>query len=286
MVRAFRSWTRRPSGRLTLPGVLLLVLIVAAAAAGAIVIPMTSQSRVAGAPEASATPGDATPSGVPTDGTAPLPPGGPPVTGGPTATPGTGQQAGGRPADVLAGWATQVASKVGDVPVVAMQAYGYTELVLAQTRPNCKLAWTTLAAIGKVESDHGRTAGATLGADGLASPPILGPVLNGTNNTQRIVDTDDGTMDGDISYDRAVGPMQFIPSTWRQHAVDANNDGLQDVSNIFDAALAAGNYLCQGSRNMGNAQDWWNAILSYNDVRAYAQDVFDRANEYGSKSHA
>jgi membrane-bound lytic murein transglycosylase B len=91
-------------------------------------------------------------------------------------------------------------------------------------------------------------------------------------------------MDGDITYDRAVGAMQFIPSTWKQHEIDADNDGLKDVNDIDDAALAAGNYLCQGGRNLDLATDWWNAILSYNDVRPYAQAVFDAASDYGSRS--
>ncbi|MFD0741632.1 lytic murein transglycosylase [Phytohabitans flavus] len=210
----------------------------------------------------------------------------PPVFGGATPSPGatvtTGPPAGSRPADVLAAWASQTGNKL-EVPWVAMQAYGYAELVLNQTRPQCHLKWTTLAAIAKIESNHGRH-NAVLGDDGESSPRILGPVLDGTGDTQRINDTDDGVMDGDITYDRAVGAMQFIPSTWKQHEVDADNDGLKDVNDIDDAALAAGNYLCQGGRNLDLATDWWNAILSYNDVRRYAQAVFDAANDYGNRS--
>ncbi|GFJ91106.1 murein transglycosylase [Phytohabitans rumicis] len=280
--RAVGSWARRPSGRLTLPGVLLLVLVVAGAGAGAIVIPMTAGSRTDAAggtpsPEATGTaqaPDALGPTGIPT--------GGFPTTV-PTATPtATGAASVGRPADVLAGWATQTATKV-DIPWVAMQAYGYAELVLAQTRPGCQLRWTTLAAIGKVESNHGRH-NATLGTDGQSAPRILGPALDGTNNTQRILDSDDGVLDGDLTYDRAVGPMQFIPSTWRLHEIDADNDGLKDPNDIDDATLAAGNYLCQGTRNLSSGTDWWNAIYSYNDVKPYAQAVFDAANDYGAKS--
>lgn len=284
MARGVRAWSGRPSGRLTLPAVLLLVLVIAGIGAGAVAIPMTAGSRKA-APEATGG-GDLTPAPTLSDGQVPLPSTGPPVTGGFTPSPGatvtTAPPAGGRPADVLAAWATQTGGKV-DVPWVAMQAYGYAELVIHETRPGCNLKWTTLAAIGKIESNHGRH-NATLGNDGESTPRILGPVLNGTNNTQRIEDTDDGVLDGDLTYDRAVGAMQFIPSTWQTHKVDADNDGLTDINDIDDAALAAGNYLCQGGRNMDLATDWWNAILSYNDVRVYAQDVFDAANEYGTKS--
>ena len=283
MARGLRAWSARPSGRLALPAVLLLVLVLVVVGAGAIAIPMSAGSRKA-APEATA--GDLTPAPTLSDGQVPLPSTGPPVTGGATPSPGatvtTGPPVAGRPADVLAGWATQTGGKV-DVPWVAMQGYGYAEMVIAQTRPQCHLKWTTLAAIGKIESNHGRF-NATLGNDGESTPRILGPVLNGTNNTQRIDDTDGGVLDGDTTYDRAVGPMQFIPSTWQTHKVDADNDGLTDINDIDDAALAAGNYLCQGGRDMDRATDWWNAILSYNDVRVYAQDVFDAANDYGTRS--
>ncbi|WP_232074738.1 lytic transglycosylase domain-containing protein [Phytohabitans suffuscus] len=281
VARDVRAWSGRPSGRVTLPAVLLLVLVVVGVGAGAIAIPMTAGSR-----EEAAAGGEATPEPTFSDGLAPLPTTGAPAGDGATPAPGatvtTGPPAGGRPADVLAAWANQTGNKL-EVPWVAMQAYGYAELVIARTRPGCNLKWTTLAAIGKIESNHGRH-NATLGTDGTSSPRILGPVLDGTGSTQRIDDTDNGVLDGDITYDRAVGAMQFIPSTWKQHEVDADNDGVKDVNDIDDAALAAGNYLCQGGRDMNLATDWWNAILSYNDVRPYAQAVFDAANDYGSRS--
>jgi hypothetical protein len=284
VARGVRAWSGRPSGRLTLPAVLLLVLVVAGIGAGAIAIPMTAGERKA-APGATSS-GDATPGPTLSDGLVGVPSTGPPVAGGASPSPGatatTAPPAGARPADVLANWAATTGQKL-EVPWVAMQAYGYAEWVLAQTKPGCKLKWTTLAAIGKVESNHGRHL-ANLGDDGESSPRILGPVLNGTGGTQRIDDTDDGVLDGDTTYDRAVGAMQFIPSTWRTHEIDADNDGLKDVNDIDDAALAAGNYLCQGGRNMELATDWWNAILSYNDVQPYAQAVFDAANDYGVRS--
>jgi len=283
VARDVRAWSGRPSGRLTLPAVLLLVLVVVGVGAGAVAIPMTAGERVADPPVPSAS-GDVTPGPTLSDGQVPLPPTGPPVTGTFTPSPGltTGPAVAGRPADVLSAWANLTGSKLG-VPWVAMQAYGYAEFVISSTRPGCHLKWTTLAAIGKIESNHGQH-NATLGNDGSSSPRILGPVLDGTGDTQRIVDSDDGVMDGDLTYDRAVGAMQFLPSTWRQHEIDADNDGLKDVNDIDDAALAAGNYLCQGGRNMDLATDWWNAILSYNDVRRYAQAVFDAANNYGTAS--
>ncbi|GAB3952408.1 hypothetical protein GCM10027614_56010 [Micromonospora vulcania] len=187
------------------------------------------------------------------------------------------------PSDVLAGWAQQVGAKVG-IPPAAMQAYGYAELVLGQTNRSCALSWTTLAAIGQVESGHGSANGARLGLDGKVLPEIIGLRLDGNGGRMRIIDTDRGALDKDTEFDRAIGPMQFIPTTWQEIGADADNDGRKDPHDLDDAALAAGNYLCKNGRNLSIPGDWWNAILSYNDVRRYAQDVYDNANRYGQAS--
>ncbi|MGC4754994.1 lytic murein transglycosylase [Micromonospora trifolii] len=287
--RATRAWARRPSGRLTLPGVFLLALVAATAAAGALLVPAAIRAPRPVAVDASAAPSGVAPPGAPSGlptgplptgplPTLPLPSGGLPGNGLPT-----GSAIGGRPSDALAGWAQQVGAKVG-VPAVAMQAYGYAELVLAQTNRSCALSWTTLAAIGQVESGHGSANGARLGQDGKAIPKIIGLPLDGNGGRMRIIDTDRGALDGDATLDRAIGPMQFIPTTWQEIGADADNDGIKDPHDLDDAALAAGNYLCKGGRNLSIAGDWWNAILSYNDVRRYAQDVYDTANRYGRAS--
>ncbi|PZF86586.1 lytic transglycosylase domain-containing protein [Micromonospora deserti] len=278
--RAIREWSRRPSGRLTLPGVFLFALVAATAAAGALLVPATVRAPRPVAVDATAgvivpPPGQLPATGLPT-GT--LPPVGAVPTGPATAAVPTG-----RPADALAEWARQVGPKVGISPV-AMQAYGYAELVLAQTNRSCGLSWTTLAAIGFVESGHGQANNARLGADGRALPEIIGLPLDGQGGRMRIADTDRGQLDRDTTYDRAIGPMQFIPTTWQEIGADADNDGRKDPHDLDDAALAAGNYLCKGGRNLTIPGDWWNAILSYNDVRRYAQDVFDTANRYGQAS--
>ncbi|MEU4370338.1 lytic transglycosylase domain-containing protein [Micromonospora chersina] len=294
--RATRAWSRRPSGRTTLPALFLLVLVAATATAGALLVPAAVRKPQPVAVDAAT---NAPVQGVPQTGAAPGAtglPAVPGITGLPgtplpilTATPGgtptgpVGPVAPARPADALAAWAQQVSAATG-IPQVAMQAYGYAELVLAQTQRSCQLSWTTLAAIGYVESRHGSANKATLQPNGVAAPEILGAPLDGQGGRSRILDTDRGQLDHDPVYDKALGPMQFIPSTWQEIGADADNDGVKNPHDIDDAALAAGRYLCKGGRNMTIPGDWWGAILSYNDVRRYAQDVFDKADEYGRLS--
>ncbi len=288
--RATRAWSRRPSGRLTLPGLFLFALVAATAAVGAVVVPSAVRAPRPVAVDDSASAGPEVPSAGATTGvpvfpgaTTPTLPLGSLPSAGAVPSGSAVPPAAGRPADALGDWARVVGTKVGVSPV-AMQAYGYAELVLAQTNRSCQLSWTTLAAIGYVESRHGQANGATLGPDGRAVPEIIGDPLDGKGGRSLIRDTDGGLFDRDTVYDRAIGPMQFIPTTWQQVGADADNDGRKDPHDLDDAALAAGNYLCQGGRNMTIPGDWWGAILSYNDVRRYAQDVFDKAQEYGRAS--
>ncbi|GAB2610604.1 murein transglycosylase [Paractinoplanes abujensis] len=285
------AWAKRPSGRLIVPAVIATVLLGAAGTAGAYLVPEALES----APSPSATPGFPleAPAGVPSAGQpGGLPgsaPGGLPGTAvptlAPTVAPTTVAQLGGRPADALAGWAGQIGTRVG-IPVVAVQAYGYAELVTARTTPSCRLSWTTLAAIGKVESSHGSANGSVLSTDGTSLPPIMGLPLDGKGGRQLIPDTDRGALDQDTTYDRAVGPMQFIPATWNSYKVDADNNGVADPNDIDDAAMTAAKYLCQNGRDMSRGDSWRDAILSYNAVGPYAQKVFDAADDYGKRSRS
>lgn len=183
----------------------------------------------------------------------------------------------------LTDWAKRITGVTG-IPEPALWAYGNAELALRSTTPACHLTWATLAGIGRVESDNGQFAGAHLLADGQESRPVLGVPLDGTGGVRDLPDSDQGRYDGDPVHDHAVGPMQFLPSTWTDYGVDASGDGRADPENINDAAMAAANYLCIGERDMGTATGWWAGILSYNDSDEYGQKVFGLADSYARKA--
>ncbi|MFI6872495.1 lytic transglycosylase domain-containing protein [Streptomyces sp. NPDC050400] len=165
--------------------------------------------------------------------------------------------------------AEQVRAESG-LPATVLAAYRRAESSVARTDPGCRLPWQLLAAIGKVESGQAR--GGDVDANGTTRHRITGPALNG-DGFALIRDTEGGAWDGDAVYDRAVGPMQFLPGTWRRWGADGNGDGRADPNNIFDAALGAGHYLCAGSRDLGTAGGLERAILSYNYSRDYLRLV-------------
>ncbi|MFB7210827.1 lytic murein transglycosylase [Streptomyces sp. NPDC056255] len=168
------------------------------------------------------------------------------------------------------------------IPATVLAAYRKAESALGKTDPGCRLPWQLLAAIGKVES--GQAGGGRVDAQGTTLTPILGPVLNGAGFAS-IPDTDGGAYDGDRNYDRAVGPMQFIPSTWAHWGQDGNGDGRRDPNNIYDAALAAGHYLCAGPRDLSVKADLDRAILSYNHSDTYLRTVLSWLEFYRKGIH-
>jgi peptidoglycan hydrolase CwlO-like protein len=98
--------------------------------------------------------------------------------------------------------------------------------------------WYILAAVGKVESNHGQA---------------MGPSGAG-----------------------AMGPMQFMPTTWETSGVDGNGDGVANVMDPEDAIPAAASYLEDG----GAPQDWYRALYSYNHADWYVKKVLAVAEAY------
>lgn len=202
------------------------------------------------------------------------PPAGPPV-------PPINTHVKGRGADQLRDWAEHLAPPLG-IPVMALEAYGYAARVAEVENPKCHIAWTTLAGIGMVESHHGTYRGATIAPNGDVTPPIRGVPLDGTMNNLRIPDSDSGSMDSDGAVDRAMGPMQFIPDTWRLYGVDANNTGFASPDNIDDAALSAAGYLCYRGKDLSSPHGWMDALHAYNLSDDYARAVRDWATAYAN----
>jgi membrane-bound lytic murein transglycosylase B len=173
-----------------------------------------------------------------------------------------------------------------DLPSAAMRAYKNAARTIDAEQPGCHLPWTLLAGIGRVESDHGRYGGSTLGADGVPRPAIVGIALDGVGPVAAIHDTDDGRFDGDTVWDRAVGPMQFIPSTWRSAGRDGDGDGVESPNDIDDASLASAAYLCHGGRDLSRTADQRAAIYSYNASDYYVDLVSAFARGYRTGTFA
>ena len=111
-----------------------------------------------------------------------------------------------------------------------------------------RVPWPVLAAIGSIETDHGRS----------RTPGVH----SGVNH-----------------YGCCAGPMQFNlrdrpPSTWERYGVDANHDGMANVYDPEDAIPSAANYLAALLQANGNLSQ---AILGYNHSAAYVRDVLARA---------
>jgi len=187
-------------------------------------------------------------------------------------TPGTG------PADNL----VTLSATDRQIPAPVLTAYQQAAGILTEEQPGCHLRWQLLAGIGKVES--GNAQGRQISADGTISPTILGPRLTGSGGFARILDTDHGRLDHDTAYDRAVGPLQFLPSTWTGAGRDGNADGRRDPNNIHDAALTTASYLCAHHRDLTIPAQLNAAIHAYNDSDAYVRAVLAWTTGYATTS--
>lgn len=132
---------------------------------------------------------------------------------------------------------------LGDIPANYLRLY-------FSVATDSGLGWEYLAAIGAIESDHGR-----LRAAGVRS---------GANRAG------------------AQGPMQFLGSTWTRHGVDGNGDGRRDPYDPADAIPAAADYL----RASGAPENYGRALFAYNHASWYVADVEERASEYRGEAGA
>ncbi len=189
---------------------------------------------------------------------------------------------------VPAGSAASViaSSSTNGIPSAALSAYQRAAQVIDSADPRCNIEWPLIAAIGRVESDHGRYGGNTLTDEGVSSPGIYGIPLDGSNGTATIRDTDAGELDNDGVFDRAVGPMQFIPSTWAVVGVDGDGDGVRNPQDIDDAALATAVYLCSGNEDLATDAGQRSAVYRYNHSQEYVDLVLSIMRAYSSGDFA
>jgi len=171
------------------------------------------------------------------------------------------------------------------IPTRAKQAYVAAAQKSLSSSPTCHLDWTLLAALGRVESDHGRFGGSSIATNGFTTPAIYGIRLDGSQSgVQAVPDTDHGSLDKDTAFDRAVGPMQFLPATWTQYAASPDPTRTPDPQHIDDAALTAGRYLCAGTPtpDLSTSAGRWNAAYRYNRSSAYAGLIVALASSYAT----
>lgn len=181
-----------------------------------------------------------------------------------------------------AGSGGTVDAAAAGIPERMLAAYLTGASQISEHVPNCQgMRWQILAGIARVESDH--ASGRIIGAGGDITPIITGPRLDGSGaggNTTAIRDTDGGRWDNDPEYERAVGPFQFLPETFRAYGKDGNRDGVLSPHNADDAAASAAVYLCRGGRNLVDRQQLRAAIHTYNRSWAYVDDVLSGIDRY------
>lgn len=164
------------------------------------------------------------------------------------------------------------------IPAVALSAYRNAERMMASAYPGCGVSWNLLAGIGRIESMHSN--GGATDPTGTSMGGIFGPALDGTLAGNEVIVQN--VQAGRVTYARAMGPMQFLPSTWARYASDGNGDGKADIQNIYDASLGAARYLCSGNLNLRDRSQVLSAILRYNNSMAYAQNVLGWAAAYAT----
>lgn len=162
-----------------------------------------------------------------------------------------------------------------DLSLVALHAYWE-----ASGAAPCTVPWWVLAGIGRVESHHGTAQGSRVTVEGDTTVTILGIPLDGRPGTAAIADSDGGLIDHDATWDRAVGPMQFLPGTWRTVGVDADDDGVVDPNNLNDAAGGAARLLCLRHGDLTTEAAQRAALLTYNASVAYGTEVLSWGHRY------
>ena len=181
-----------------------------------------------------------------------------------------------RQTSVSSAWVARTARAAG-IPAPAVRAYGAATLRELAADPGCHLAWTTLAGVGWVESQHGTLGGLRLGADGRPSRQIDGPVLDGSGDVAAVP--------GDAgSWQRATGPLQFIPSTGSAGAPTATATESPTRRTSTTRRTPPHATSARPGPTSPPAPGWSAAIFSYNHSDAYVRSVYDAAQAYADRT--
>lgn len=144
----------------------------------------------------------------------------------------------------------------------------------AAAEAECGIRWSVIAAISRIESWHGTYGGGEVDTFGRTTRQIVGPPLDGRGPVALIRDSENGRLDGDAVYDRAVGPMQFIPTSWNIYGADGDEDGISDPNDYHDAARAAAAHLCRSAGGEVNSEETMaRAVKGYNRSEDYRANV-------------
>jgi Peptidase family M23/Transglycosylase SLT domain len=150
----------------------------------------------------------------------------------------------GSAAILVGNWAALAAPDVPDAPPAVADIPADYLILYQQAAARFGLDWPVLAAVGRVETNHGRD------ANGCAPNSA-----------------------------RARGPMQFLPATFA-HAAKLAGIAHPDICDPADAIPAAAAYL----RSNGAPDDWRRALYRYNPVDWYPPLVLSWAQRYGYRA--
>ncbi len=171
--------------------------------------------------------------------------------------------------------AVKVAPGPLGIPGAAYAAYRGAADRMALEAPGCGIEWNLVAAIGRIESGHAD--GGNVDATGLTLTPIEGPVLDGTLAGNAVI------RDG-AGFARALGPMQFLSTTWALFGGDNSGDGRADVNNVRDAAYGAARYLCSSATGLQSEANQRVAVFAYNQSNAYVDNVVAWSKAYRDRA--
>ncbi|WP_342318477.1 hypothetical protein [Corynebacterium mayonis] len=173
-------------------------------------------------------------------------------------------------------WAAERSEPYG-VPERALRSYAFAAWTVQQ-ESGCQVGWPTMAALGKVLSDHGEAQGSQVAEDGVTTVALRG--LGTALGPEAIVaDTDGGETDGDSTRDVPVGPMQIMPSRWEQFRLSTEPGKEPNPDDIDDAALTMASIVCKGG-DLSTPEGWDRGMISVVDDMEKVKEIHRVSKEF------